>query len=387
MKIFMLVSRVPWPLEKGDKLRAYYQLKELSKRNEVFLCCLSDGKTHPDAILELQKYCVHLKIIRLNRFLIVLRLIVSLFGKKPFQVNYFYQSWALRKIHRTITSFHPDHIFCQLVRTSEYVKHLHEYKKTIDYMDALSAGQRRRMESAPLWMRPFVKEEAKRLTQYENLIFDYFDYHTIISEQDKHLIYHERQEKIVVIPNGVNHEYFTPKAQAKKYDLIFTGNMSYPPNVDCVLRIVNEVLPLVLGKYPSTSLLIAGASPVRAVLQLVSEKIHVSGWIDDIRDAYSQSLVFIAPMRMGSGLQNKLLEAMSMELPCISTSLAATPIQASHDENILIADSNERIAEYIIELLTDKEKAKRIAFNGRQFVIRNFNWSTTVSALEKLFSE
>lgn len=382
----MLVSRVPWPLEKGDKLRAYHQLKELVKHHEVYLCCLTDTVINPDALNELHKLTPHVQVIRLNRLLIGFNLFMGLFGKKPFQVRYFYQRRAHRKILRAIKQFNPDHIYCQLIRAAEYVKHLHEYKKTIDYMDALSAGQRRRIDKAPAWFRPFVREEAKRLTAYENLIFDYFDYHTIISEQDRQLIYHEKRNRIAIIPNGVNHEYFQPQKAEIKYELIFTGNMSYPPNVDCAQRLAKEIMPLVREHYPSVKLLLAGANPTRSVSELANANVEVSGWLDDIRTAYNSASIFVAPMRIGSGLQNKLLEAMSMNLPCVTTSLAARPMEATPDEHLLVGESNEDLARHIITLIEQKEYAKKIAAQGRQFVLDKFNWYKTVQSLIELIS-
>lgn len=383
MKIFMLVSRVPWPLEKGDKLRAYHQLKELAKRHEVFLCCLSDSKVHPQAYAHLKQITPHVKIIRLNKLLIGYRLLLALFDKKPFQVHYFFQKAVAKRIHQLIDQFQPNHIYCQLIRTSEYVKHLHQYKKTLDYMDALSVGQRRRLDTASLWMKPFIREESKRLTAYENLIFDYFDFHTIISNQDKQLIFHEHRQKIQVVPNGVNNQYFFPTPSEKKYDLIFTGNMSYPPNIDCALRTTKEILPLIHIEYPSVTFLIAGANPHPTITQLESQHIHVSGWLEDIRSAYNSSSIFIAPMRIGSGLQNKLLEAMSMELPCITTALAANPMNGADNEMMIVKEKNEDLASAVISLMKNPEKAKQMALRGRQFVCANFDWEKTVFILEE----
>lgn len=386
MRVFMLVSRVPWPLEKGDKLRAYHHLKELSKKHEVFLCCLSDGKVHPEALPHLLEITPHVQIIQLNKLLIGIQLFLGLFSKKPFQVHYFFQRFAAKKIVGIIKKFNPHHIYCQLIRTTEYVKHLHEYPKTIDYMDALSAGQRRRFDVSSFWMKPLIQEEASRLAAYENLIFDYFDHHTIISDQDKNLIYHEQRSKIVIVPNGVDQVYFSPSSVEKKYDLVFTGNMNYPPNIDCAIRIVKEILPIVHQTHPNINLLIAGANPHGRLLQLKSNHVQVSGWLNDIRTAYNESRIFIAPMRIGSGLQNKLLEAMSMNLPSITTPLAAKPMNAIHQENILIGNSNQDIAMLIIELLKNPEEAKKIAARGRQFVAENFDWSNTVGILEKTIS-
>lgn len=384
MRVFMLVSRVPWPLEKGDKLRAYHHLKELSKKHEVFLCCLSDGKVHAEALPNLLKITPNVQIIQLNKLLIGIQLFLGLFSKKPFQVHYFFQQRAAKKITQSIRKFGTEHIYCQLIRTSEYVKHLHEYRKTLDYMDALSAGQRRRLEVSPIWMKPVIREEASRLAAYENLIFDYFDHHTIISEQDKNLIYHEQRNKITIVPNGVDRDYFSPSTVEKKYDLVFTGNMNYPPNVDCAIRIVKEILPIVHQTHPTVNLLIAGANPNVRLVALKNHGVHVTGWLDDIRSAYNESHIFIAPMRIGTGLQNKLLEAMSMNLPCITTPLAAKPMNAVNEENLMIGDNNLEIARLITELIDYPEKAKKIAAQGRQFVAKNFDWPSTVEILEKV---
>jgi sugar transferase (PEP-CTERM/EpsH1 system associated) len=383
MKICMLVSRVPWPLEKGDKLRAYHQMRFLAKHHELHLLCLSDAGVDPVAIEHLKTITPHVEVFPLNRVRMLLRMFFALFSSKPFQVHYFYDRWVARGVRKTIEREQPDVIYCQLIRCSEYVKGLHHIKKTIDYMDALSAGQQRRAVRAPWYMRPFVIEEARRLKAYEHLIFDYFDHHTIISEQDQKLIYHHLNHQIHVVPNGIDAEFFrSERREQVDFDLLFTGNMSYPPNVECAQRIVGDILPLVQKKIPGVRLLLAGANPSPSVQSLASESVIVSGWMSDIRTAYSNSRVFLAPMLSGSGMQNKLLEAMSMKLPCVTTQLAAMPIGAVHQVNSLIATSDEELAACVLDLLSHTEKAREIGEAGRAHVKRIFDWSSTVCLLE-----
>ncbi len=379
----MLVSRVPWPLEKGDKLRAFHQLKMLARDHEVHLCCLNDKSPNPEAVVELSKITPHIHIIQLNKLLIGWRLIRALFSDRPFQVHYFFQRSPNNKIAGLINEIKPDHIYCQLIRTSEYVKHRHEYKKTLDYMDALSSGLRRRTNDASWWMKIFVREEAKRLTAYENLIFEYFDHHTIISAQDRQLIFHPERNRISVIPNGIDSNFFTPVATVKKFHIAFTGNMSYPPNVDCAIRLAKEILPIIHKSMPEVKLLIAGANPSRSILQLQSESVHVSGWMEDIRDAYNQSTIFMAPIRRGSGLQNKLLEAMCMNLPCVTSGIAANAMNAINEEHMLICETNEEFSAMAMRLLQQHEDASRIGERGRDFVVRHFNWPATIDMLLK----
>jgi sugar transferase (PEP-CTERM/EpsH1 system associated) len=386
MKIFVLLSRIPYPLEKGDKLRAYHQLKHLAKENEIFLCCLSDKVVDEKAVEHLREFVQHVEVIKLNFAIVLWQLFLGLFSRLPYQVHYFYQRQAAKKINRMINRFAPDHIYCQLIRTTEYVKNLHHFPKTLDYMDALNAGLLRRIPTAKWWMRGFVREEAKRLVSYEHLIFDYFDHHSIISKQDQQFIYHPDREKIAIIPNGVDTDFFAPIDTEKKYDLVFTGNMNYPPNIEGAKRLALEILPLIQKEIPNARVLIAGADPSEEVKALASSSVHISGWMNDIRDAYFSSRIFVAPMVIGSGMQNKLLEAMSMTLPCVTTPLAAIPLEAVHQQELWISETNEEIADACIFLLKNNMEATALGLRGRTFVTQKFNWRNTVLQLNQLMN-
>ncbi len=386
MKLFVILSRVPYPLEKGDKLRAFNQIKQLSKKHQIVLLALNDDKLDERAIDELKKYCVAISIVPFSKLTVFFNLIRALFNGKPLQVGYFYFSKAQKKVDELIKKHNPDHIYCQLIRTSEYVKKYKNVPKTLDYMDVFSKGIERRKTTDSLFMKPFLAMEYKRLLAYENLVFDYFKNKTIISEQDKNFIPHPKRQEIKVVPNGVDTDYFVPVELEKKYDLLFNGNMNYPPNVESVEYLVNKIMPLVWDKQPNTSLLISGASPNKKVLALKSGRVEVSGWVDDIRDNFAQSKILIAPMQISIGLQNKLLEAMAMKIPCVTSTLANNAIGAKHNNQIIVADTPEQYADSIIELLQNPQKAKQIGINGYRFVLNNFNWNTTTSILDKLIA-
>ncbi len=382
MKIFVLLPRIPWPLEKGDKLRAFNQIKQLAKNNDVVLCALNDKKSNKkEAFKALQPYCISVTFIDINKISILFNIAKAFFKGLPLQCGYFYNKKAHKKIQSLIKKHKPDMLFGQLLRVAEYIRY-EKTPKSIDYQDVFSMGMKRRKEIAPFYMKPFFNMEYKRLKRYEHDIFNDFDIKTIISEQDRNFIDHHKNNEILIVPNGVDHEYYTPRECEKKYDIVFTGNMAYAPNVNAVEYLANDILPLVWKELPETKLYVAGATPDPRVKKTASDKIIISGWIDDMRDAYAQSKIFIAPMRIGTGLQNKLLEAMSMKLPCITTSLANNPLGAEVGKEILVGNNEQELANHIISLLTNKEKANTLAQSGYDFVRRVYDWSEATKIME-----
>ena len=388
MRIFILLPRIPYPLEKGDKLRAYHQIKQLSKDNEIVLCALNDnGKVdEQQAFQALQPYCHSINFIKLSKPRILFGLLRAFFKGLPLQCGYFYNRKAAKKVDALIAKHQPDMLYGQLVRVAEYIRHI-DIPKAIDYQDVFSYGMKRRRDIASWMTRPVYNMEYQRLCRYEATVFDEFNIKTIISEPDRDLIRHPKKDEILIIPNGVDHDFFKPQEREKRYDLVFTGNMSYPPNVNAVEYLANEILPIVWKSRPETTLYIAGATPDPKVKKAANDRIIVSGWLDDIRDAYAQSRVFIAPMRIGTGLQNKLLEAMSMGIPAITTPLANASLGAKPSEEILVGSNAEELAQHIITLLTEPEKAQQIAQAGFDFTNRVYDWGQSTAILENAMEQ
>jgi len=384
MKIFVLLPRIPYPLEKGDKLRAFNQIKQLAKNNEIVLCALNDNKKvdEQQAFHALQPYCSSINFIKLSKLRILFGLLRAFLKGLPMQCGYFYNLNAAKKVDALIAKHQPDILFGQLVRVAEYIRHKN-IPKAIDYQDVFSYGMKRRRDIANFITRPIYNMEYRRLCRYEAKIFDEFDVKTIISQPDRELIPHPKHDEILIIPNGVDHEFFKPRQDEKKYDIVFTGNMSYAPNVNAVEYLANEILPLVWKQVPAAKMYIAGATPDPRVKKVACDRIIVSGWLDDIRDAYAQSRIFIAPMRIGTGLQNKLLEAMSMGLPAITTPLANASLGARPNEEILIGSNAIELAQHIVTLLTNNSKAQQIAQAGYDFTNRVYDWGKATYKMEE----
>lgn len=384
MNLLVVLSRVPYPLDKGDKLRAFHQLKYLSKNHSISLFCLNEGAINPDSVQELQKICTRVKIIQFSKFQLLTNLFNGFFNQKPFQVNYFYSKKAQNAFDQFVEELIPDAIFCQLIRTAEYVVKYSTIHKVLDYMDALSSAMDRRINNTGAFKKRMVKIEVKRLKAYEKRIASEFNELVIISEQDRNSFSFKEKESIHVISNGVDTNYFNPVDAKKEYDFLFVGNMSYPPNVDAAVHFVEDILPLIKSKKPNIKVMIAGTTPAPSVKALASYNVTITGFLEDIRSAYNQSKVFVAPLRLGAGLQNKLLEAMSMSIPCITSTLANNALMASEKE-ILVTDNKEEFANYCVELIKNNNFRNEIGANGQDYIKANFSWIINTKKLEGLF--
>jgi len=201
------------------------------------------------------------------------------------------------------------------------------------------------------------------------------------------LIDHPDKNEILVVRNGVDFDHFEPRSTPPEYQLVFTGNMGYPPNIRAALFLAKKVLPLVHRHIPEVKLLLSGAQPPTRVSMLQSPHVKVTGWIEDIRDAYANGSVFVAPMEIGTGLQNKLLEAMAMKLPCVTSALANRALGAQADTEVLIGTTPETYAEHIVHLLRDQNARETLAQAGHDFVKRNFNWQTNSKLLLQLIEK
>ena len=248
-KLVYITSRFPFPIEKGDKLRAYYQLRDLSKDWEIHLISISDIPVSDEHLEAIRPFCAKIHVLRINKWMGYLRALWGLFGRRPIQ-TYYFTSWKHKtRVKNLLKEIQPDHIFAQLIRSTEYVKNYHSCPKTLDYMDALSECVLKRIPLAPWSVRWVFKSEWRKLMLYENVIFEYFENHLIISAQDRAQMTHPKRDAIHVLPNGVNENFLNYTSTSEpEFDICFVGNLSYPPNIEAVKFIVQEILPTASAK-------------------------------------------------------------------------------------------------------------------------------------------
>lgn len=387
MKILIALSRFPYPLEKGDKLRAYHQIRCLSQKHDIYLVAVHEQSVSLNDLEQLKPFCKEIFLLKQGPVDKCVNIAKAFFSGLPLQCGYFYSRRNQKRFDEIVAQVRPDHIYCQLIRMAEYVKN-YPVVKTLDYQDVFSKGALRRAEKAVWFMKPFFMMEYRRVARYENVVFNRFNHKTIITAVDRDLIPNEHRDEIVVVANGVDFEHFSYHQEEKVYDLIFSGNMNYAPNVDAAEFLAKEIFPALKREMPGLKLVLCGATPAPRVKALQSEDVIVTGWVDNMAEWYAESRIFVAPMRMGTGLQNKLLEAMAMQLPCVTSPLAAKPLEhADAKQAVMPCSTTSGYVEAIRSLLQDPELYQRLSNNGYQYVHEQYDWQNAVEKLQQLMSQ
>jgi sugar transferase (PEP-CTERM/EpsH1 system associated) len=386
MKIAFITSRFPFPVEKGDKLRAFHHIRWLGDRHEVHLFALTHQDVSDADIQVPRQSCASVSVYQIRRARLFFNVIKGWIDGLPAQVAYFLDQRQKRRMQQDLIRLGPDHIFAQLIRTSEYVRIL-PVAKTLDYMDVFSVGSMQRAETGNWFLRPFFAFESKRLQHYERSVYTDFSRHMIISTQDRDRLPLSYRGNVAVISNGVDYDFFAPlRTSVEQYDVLFVGNMGYLPNIEAAEYLISEVMPHVWQKAPDTSVCLAGARPHRRVQKLRSDLVQVTGWVEDVRPYYNRSRVFAAPMFTGLGLQNKILEAMAMEVPCITTPIVDKAIGGSAEGALWVAEDAITFAEMIIRLLQVDVEAEELGKKGRAFVKTHYDWPEQNQMMENLLS-
>jgi glycosyltransferase involved in cell wall biosynthesis len=368
-RLVIVSSRFPYPLIKGDKLRIYHQIKHLSKEFNICLISINDTEVPEAYRRELEAFCEEIHVFKLPKWKSIASSSLSFKHSYPIQVAYFYSKAIHTELLKIVDNFNADLAYFQLVRTALYSEGLN-IPKVLDYMDAFSTIALRDARYSSGIRKAVFKNEAKRLQNFEQKVLDWYDATTIISDND-------RQElnipSIHVITNGVDVNKFKPIDQKQKYDVCFIGNLGYAPNQRALQFMHKKILPGLKFKYPSLKVLIAGARPPLKIKDLANDYIDIKADLLDIREAYASAKVFVAPIFTGAGQQNKILEAMAMGLPCVTSTVVNSSIKANSEE-ILIGFSAEDFISHTLRLLKDDELYNSYKNAALSFVRTNYSW-------------
>ncbi len=392
-KIVILGSRFPLPLIKGDRLRLYHHIRVLSGCADIHLICIEEDYPSDDDLEQLRPFCKSMNIHVLPVSKRNKNIARHMASSMPMQVRYFFDQSIRQQVQWQIKELHPNHVFVQLIRMAPYVEGLSDtltgplsddgyrgrVSLSIDYMDSMVLND---LAGSYLdtGFKKLLQGRERRLVQaYERRVFDWFDHHYIISERDQVHLHEEHRERVNIMSNGVDTSYYTPLTQGKSttYDVLFCGNMSYPPNVAAGLLIRDELC----GLSAEYQFVIAGASNDQLSSKGMPKNCAILGYQEDMRDMYHAAQLMVVPIFSGSGQQNKVLEAMACGLPTIVTSFVNKAIGADAGVEVLIADDIVTFGKCIKSLLSQPELYRSVQKAGRSFVEQRFDWNVNSKAL------
>jgi sugar transferase (PEP-CTERM/EpsH1 system associated) len=385
VRIVFISSRCPYPSIQGDRARAYWQLRMLARDHRTTLVTPVESERDRQSLRALTEFCERIEPVPDSRWRRVLRLGRAPFSQLPWQTLYFYDPRLQRKVKDLLDKASYDVVHVQLVRMAPVADRLADIPRVLDLIDALSLNwyRRARHERIPLsWL---ARLEAERLQRYERALASRFERLIVSSPVDRAAI--GPYENLHVVPNGVDTRHFHFVEDGREPNtIIFSGRMAYFPNAVAAIWFAKQVLPLIRRQIPAVRFIIAGADPSRQVLELKRlDGVQVTGYVSDLHELLSRAAVAVAPMQAGSGIQNKVLEAMSSGTPLVATPSALGGIEARDGEHLLMARDGEAVAEQIIRLLQDPSLACRLAHSARSLVEDKYTWDRAGNMLEELY--
>jgi len=402
-RLLFVAHRIPYPPNKGDKIRAFNELRFLSRHCSVDLLCLVDDPIDLKYALSLQRYCNQVKVFKLNSISAKVRGGLALLAGRPLSSRYFYLKEMQASFDGWLHEREYDAVFCFSSSMAEYVFQSEASSKhssgksprlVMDFCDIDSDKWSQYAKDSRYPLSVLYGIESRRLRAYESRIQRFFHRTVLVSISEAELLRANCPdcENLSVIANGVDHSYFSPPAEVptigrrnKAPTIVFTGAMNYPVNISGVRWFVRHVWPQILQKYPALNFYIVGSNPVAEVRQLAKEKnIVVTGFVNDIREYYNIADLCVVPLHLGRGVQNKLLEAMAMARATVTTSRANAGVQGKDGEHLLVADTADDFIKAISCLLDDQEQAARLGRAARDFVISYFDWGASMHKLQQL---
>ena len=391
--LLYLVHRIPYPPNKGDKVRSYHILKHLAARHRVFLGTFADDPDDLQHVARLRELCAELRVIELSPRLARLRSVSGFAANEPLSVAYYRNAELARWVDTTLANEAIDACIVFSSAMAQYVAGADAPRTVlIDFVDVDSAKWAQYANSR-WWPLSWVyRREGSRLLAFERAAADRATRAFFVTDAEADLFRRLAPGcvgRIETIGNGVDTEQYAPSQAlpspfaAGSLPVVFTGAMDYWPNVDGVRWFAEEVLPRVLDALPNAHFTIVGMRPTAAVKALASARVTVTGTVPDVRPYLQHAAVVVAPLRVARGIQNKILEAMAMARPVVATDACGAGIDAVNGRHFVTAHDAATMADAVVSLLRDGEAARMMGNAARARIVARYTWAAQLRLLEE----
>ncbi len=392
--LLYLVHRIPYPPNKGDKIRSYHLLKHLAQRYRVHLGTFIDDPDDWQYVDRVKELCGRTHFARLNPNTARLRSLGGLITNQPLTLDYYrdggLQAWVDRVLHELPIK----RVLMFSSAMAQYVSQAGHVRRIIDFVDIDSDKWLQYAPKKSWPMNWIYRREGRLLFHYERQVARDFDASLFVSQTEADLFKQlapESAARTGFFNNGVDTDYFSPtRSYLNPYPtdilpLVFTGAMDYWPNVDAVQWFAREILPPVLAQNPGARFFIVGSRPTAAVRALAElPGVVVTGMVPDVRPYLAHARLAVAPLRIARGIQNKVLEAMSMAKPVIASAQALEGINANAMKEVLLARNTSEFIATISALL--QRPLDAIGKAARVRVLADYTWDRTLAEVDALLA-
>lgn len=384
MRILFVANRMPYPPYRGDKLKIFNLGKSLRVNHEIHLITIAENQEDINAVSHLKSVFHKIDYVYIPKWKSKWNVIKALFSSVPFQIAYFRSASFEKLLYQQLTADNYDAIHVQHLRMSQFIPEEFKHKAILDLPDAFSLyWNRRYLSSSNCLIKVFNKTEYQRLYLFEKTVIPTFKMALVCSKEDQRYLNNIPNSFVNLLQNGVDTLTFKPsEIKFEPFRILFTGNMDYAPNIDAVNYFASEIFPLILKQVPMAQFIIAGQRPVSKVLQLASENIKVTGFIENLADEYAKAHVVVSPLRIGAGTQNKVLEALSMNIPVVTTYVGYEGLELPEDIGALPSKSASEFADNVIKILTDIGFRNEMGEKGGELIRSRFSWASIALKLE-----
>jgi glycosyltransferase involved in cell wall biosynthesis len=388
MKVLVISPFLPYPEKSGSRIRTMTLVRSLAGHDVFLVAFKENDEAVPEDVLNglCRKYYVFPR-----PSITAFQSAANYLSLKPLMARRFELKEARKTVRRIAGNEGIDCIVCEAVLVADYARSFREVYRVINVhnLEFMRARGRIRMARSPL-KRLYFGVIAERMRRYERRALTDFDLGLVCSEADR-ISYRELVpgKRLVLFPNSVDTEAFRPEETERlEGKIIFTGTLWYEPNTDAARWLARDIFPLIRQDFPDMKLLIVGDHPPNVVRSLsLQPGISVTGAVEDIRPYLRQALIFAAPIRTGSGTRQKILDAMAVGLPVISTSVGCEGLEVEEGENVCLAETPEEFREKAARLIRDTEFRSRIARGGRRLVEEKYSRRAAIEKLAALWRE
>lgn len=385
--ILFLANRVPFPPDKGDRIRTFHQLDYLAASHNVYCACFVETGGEMSRARMLRRWCADVAAVRWDRNRAAFRAMLGWLSGKPLTLGAYQHRQMRQRLARWGKEIDFDAVVAFSASMAPYAMAFPAKRRVLDLCDADSEkwSEYSRYRSLP-WSL-VCRAEGRRLRRFEEACLDGFDATTVITDRERDVLDPgRRRDCLHVVPNGavLPAEPLRPASMCGPV-VGFVGAMDYWPNVEGICWFVRKVWPRIVGCIREARLLVVGRNPARRVRQLAAVPgVEITGQVDNVGRYLSRCRVVVAPLRVARGLQNKVLEAMAARRPVVATSAVSSCLRAISEHHLFVADDPAEFASKVVALCDFDGLCDKIGEAGYRCVASYYSWAEALQRFEQI---